>query len=298
MPRYTVLPVRAWALPALFPGVARDWAAPIEAAGSRGNCPVIRKKSSPVPSAVFRFRQRGFSPTNPNPSGGSMVPDKNEMPDFRKRVVVDTAALSWTKNPGLGVSSKVLEDFGGDGRPKTLLVRMEAGVRWSGISFSGGGECFVLEGVLREGDGCYPEGSYVRGPSGRPPTWSTDEGCVFFLKSGYLEEEEQAPAVVSTRETSWLPGLVEGLSVMPLSRSGTRNTALVRWDPGTRFVMHRHYGGEEILVVRGVFEDEHGRYGEGSWIQSPHLSQHTPFSEEGCIILVKTGHLPPGGHTS
>lgn len=227
-----------------------------------------------------------------------MVPDKNEMPDFRKRVVVDTAALSWTKNPGLGVSSKVLEDFGGDGRPKTMLARMEPGVRWSGISFSGGWECFVLEGVLREGDGCYREGSYVRGPSGRPPTWSTAEGCVFFLKSGYLEEEEQEPAVVSTRETSWLPGLVEGLSVMPLSRSGTRNTALVRWDPGTRFVMHRHYGGEEILVVQGVFEDEHGRYGEGSWIQSPHLSQHTPFSDKGCIILVKTGHLLMGGQAS
>jgi anti-sigma factor ChrR (cupin superfamily) len=41
-----------------------------------------------------------------------------------------------------------------------------------------------------------------------------------------------------------------------------------------------------------VFEDEHGRYPAGSWIRSPHLSAHQPFSREGCTILVKTGHLP------
>jgi|UniRef100_A0A7C3LT60 hypothetical protein len=225
-----------------------------------------------------------------------MVLNKNEGPDFRQRVVVDTLAMFWTKNPGFEFSSKVLEDFGEDGRPKTMLVRMEPDARWSGISFSGGWECYVLQGVLQDEADGFPEGSYVRGPAGRPFTWSTVEGCIFFLKTGHLEEDEQEQAVVLTRETSWLPGLVEGLSVMPLSRSGTRNTALVRWDPGTRFVMHRHYGGEEILVIQGVFEDEHGRYGKGSWIQSPHLSQHTPFSDEGCVILVKTGHLPPGGH--
>lgn len=226
-----------------------------------------------------------------------MVLNKNEGPDFRRRVVVDTAAMSWLEKPGFGVSSKALEDFGESAVLKTMLVRMEADSRWPEPSFPVGGELYVLKGVLREGADRYPEGSYLRCPAGRPSTWSTAEGCVFFLKTGHLEEDEQEQAVVLTRETSWLPGLVKGLSVMPLSRSATRNTALVRWDPGTRFVMHRHYGGEEILVVRGVFEDEHGRYGEGSWIQSPHLSQHTPFSDEGCVILVKTGHLTSGGHT-
>jgi anti-sigma factor ChrR (cupin superfamily) len=45
--------------------------------------------------------------------------------------------------------------------------------------------------------------------------------------------------------------------------------------------------------VHGVFADEHGTYPEGSWIRSPHMSQHTPFSEPGCTIFVKTGHLLP-----
>jgi anti-sigma factor ChrR (cupin superfamily) len=60
---------------------------------------------------------------------------------------------------------------------------------------------------------------------------------------------------------------------------------------GTYFNPHRHFGGEEIFVVDGVFEDEHGRYPKGFWLRSPHMSAHKPFSVEGCTILVKTGHL-------
>ena len=60
---------------------------------------------------------------------------------------------------------------------------------------------------------------------------------------------------------------------------------------GTRFTGHRHWGGEEILVVEGTFQDKQGDYPAGTWIRSPHLSQHEPFSDGGCLIYVKTGHL-------
>ena len=54
-------------------------------------------------------------------------------------------------------------------------------------------------------------------------------------------------------------------------------TALVRYAPGGAFPEHAHPEGEEILVLEGEFRDEHGRYPEGTWIRSPHLSQHTPL---------------------
>ena len=44
-------------------------------------------------------------------------------------------------------------------------------------------------------------------------------------------------------------------------------------------------------MIDGVFEDEHGTYPKGTWIRNPHGSTHTPFSKEGCLIYVKTGHL-------
>ena len=96
--------------------------------------------------------------------------------------------------------------------------------------------------------------------------------------------------VIDTTTAPWYQGMVPGLNVMPLMRQGSGST-LVKWAPQTYFNPHRHYGGEEIFVVDGVFEDEHGRYPTGSWIRSPHMSMHKPFSKEGCTIFVKTGHL-------
>ena len=108
--------------------------------------------------------------------------------------------------------------------------------------------------------------------------------------------EPVGPALVTvdTRSAQWRPGLVEGLAVLPLCEFRTEHTALVLGAPGTRFQAHRHWGGEEIYVIDGTFEDELGRYPAGSWIRSPHLSQHRPFSTDGCTILVKTGHLLAG----
>jgi anti-sigma factor ChrR (cupin superfamily) len=47
-------------------------------------------------------------------------------------------------------------------------------------------------------------------------------------------------------------------------------------------------------VIRGTFRDEYGDYPAGSWIRSPHLSEHHPRVNEETLILVKTGHLPQG----
>jgi anti-sigma factor ChrR (cupin superfamily) len=113
------------------------------------------------------------------------------------------------------------------------------------------------------------------------------------VKLRHLHPDDQQGHIIHTRTATWYPGLVPGLSVLPLSEFGTTHTAMVRWAPKTYFNPHRHYGGEEIFVVDGVFEDEHGRYPAGSWIRSPHLSVHKPYSVEGCTIFVKTGHLLP-----
>ena len=79
---------------------------------------------------------------------------------------------------------------------------------------------------------------------------------------------------------------------MPLHNFNNEHTALVKWEPNTIFNTHQHSGGEEILVLEGVFHDEFGQYPKGSWIRTPHLSKHTPFTkEEGALIFVKTGHL-------
>ena len=78
---------------------------------------------------------------------------------------------------------------------------------------------------------------------------------------------------------------------MPLHEHKGESVALVKWPAGEKFQPHTHFGGEEILVLSGEFIDEHGRYPAGSWIRSPHMSQHCPFVEQETVILVKVGHL-------
>ncbi len=214
-----------------------------------------------------------------------------------ERLVLDTRILPWQEKPGLSFSEKVLEEGeAGPSKHRTSILRLAPDGECPVSDFGLGTEIYVLEGLLKCKGVPLPEGSYVRVLTTRPVSLSSDSGCTLFLKTGPLEKGDLEEVIVSTRDTPWSPGLVEGLSVMPLSRSGIRNTALVRWAPGTHFQSHRHYGGEEILVLEGVFEDEHGRYEPGAWMRSPHLSQHRPFSKEGCLIFVKTGHLPSGEH--
>jgi len=85
---------------------------------------------------------------------------------------------------------------------------------------------------------------------------------------------------------------VPGLSVLPLYEHEGVSTALVRWAPDTRFNKHTHPGGEEILVLEGLFRDEDGEYPAGTWLRNPRWSRHTPFTgAEGALIYVKVGGL-------
>lgn len=211
--------------------------------------------------------------------------------DWSERVTVDSSVMDWVNSPSAGVQRKILERDGDEVARATSIVRYEPGSHFFRHAHELGEELFVLEGEFCDESGRFGAGCYIRNPPGSAHAPWSDGGSVLFVKLRYFDPLDQARVVVHTRETPWLQGLVPGLSVMPLHEFGTQHTALVRWAPGTHFNAHRHYGGEEILVVDGVFEDEHGRYPTGSWLRSPHLSQHQPFSREGCIILVKTGHL-------
>ena len=127
-------------------------------------------------------------------------------------------------------------------------------------------------------------------PPGSSHAPFSKDGCELFVKLRHLGVEQIEREIINTKTAQWHQGLVPGLKVMPLMQQGLGST-LVKWDPETYFNPHQHFGGEEIFVVSGVFEDEFGTYKEGSWIRSPHMSTHKPFSKEGCTIFVKTGHL-------
>lgn len=71
-----------------------------------------------------------------------------------------------------------------------------------------------------------------------------------------------------------------------------RVTSVVEYAPKSKFRSHPHPQGEEILVLDGVFQDEHARYPAGTFALNPEGFEHAPFSEEGCTLLVKLRQSP------
>ncbi len=48
-------------------------------------------------------------------------------------------------------------------------------------------------------------------------------------------------------------------------------------------------GGAELLVLRGSFEDEQGRFTEHAWLRLPPGAVHTPVTGDGCELYIKEG---------
>jgi anti-sigma factor ChrR (cupin superfamily) len=211
--------------------------------------------------------------------------------DLSQRCVVDGNTLPWQASPSPLVHRRLLERNGAEVARATSIVRYDAGARFNLHVHDLGEEILVLDGTLSDASGDYGPGTYLKNPAGSSHAPFSEGGCTLFVKLRHLSPDDSERVVVRTQASAWFRGMVDGLTVMPLSEFGTTHTALVRWAPGTYFNPHRHFGGEEIYVVEGVFADEHGSYPQGCWIRSPHMSQHQPFSVEGCLILVKTGHL-------
>lgn len=98
-------------------------------------------------------------------------------------------------------------------------------------------------------------------------------------------------------EIDWAASPMPGVSRRPLDRIGgevARATTIVRFDPGSVFSPHTHDGGEEFIVLEGVFQDEQGDFPTGTYVRNPPTSRHTPGSAPGCVIFVKLWQFDPG----
>jgi len=80
--------------------------------------------------------------------------------------------------------------------------------------------------------------------------------------------------LIHTDTIDWVASPMKGVDRRMLDRIGdevARATSIVRYAPESKFSAHTHAGGEEFIVLDGVFQDE----------------PHTPGSDKGCRIFVK-----------
>ena len=107
-------------------------------------------------------------------------------------------------------------------------------------------------------------------------------------------------AAIHAARLEWTPSPIPGVDRRMLDRVGdevARATSIVRYAPRSRFSPHTHDGGEEFLVLDGVFQDEQGEYPAGTYVRNPPTSRHTPGSEPGCTLFVKLWQFDPDDRT-
>ncbi|QHQ37445.1 cupin [Algicella marina] len=211
--------------------------------------------------------------------------------DFGERVVIRPEDYQWRASPAAGVERMMLDRVGEEVARATTIVRFAPDSWFDAHTHGGGEEYLVLEGVFSDESGDYPAGTYVRNPIGSRHKPHTKEGCTIFVKLCQFEEGDDAQFHVDTRSADYQPGSAEGITVLPLHSVPGETVRMLHFAPGAKGPRHAHEGGEEILVIEGELADEHGRYPAGTWVRNPVGSSHLAYSDTGCLIYVKSGHL-------
>lgn len=213
--------------------------------------------------------------------------------DLMQRAVMNTAAMDWQPSPSGGVWRKRLDLIGSaEAGRVTSVVRYEAGSAFPAHSHPDGEEILVLEGTFSDESGNYAAGSYLLNPDGSSHAPFANQGCTIFVKLRQYAGADRKQVTIDTNAFSWMPEATGVEFKLLYAQSGyTEQMRLERWHPGTRLETHNHLDGEEILVLQGELSDEYGEYSTGTWIRNPPHSSHTPFSRQGCLLYVKTGHI-------
>ena len=106
----------------------------------------------------------------------------------------------------------------------------------------------------------------------------------------HINDDLTQPIFVHAAKLDWLQSPAAGVDRRMLYRVGeevARATTIVRYAPGSVFPRHSHTGGEEILVLEGTFQDEHGDYPAGCYFRNPPGTSHVPAAKDGCTIFVR-----------
>jgi anti-sigma factor ChrR (cupin superfamily) len=102
-------------------------------------------------------------------------------------------------------------------------------------------------------------------------------------------ENNPPPFIVHYGEVKWRHFRSPGISIgnLYIDKEKREITCLMRLEPGVIFPPHRHAGPEEIFVLEGDLTVEGERCDRGDYVRSVPGSAHSPFTEGGCLLLIK-----------
>jgi len=102
----------------------------------------------------------------------------------RERIVIDTSKAAWEPTARTGLRRLPLHaDSGGE---DVALERLEPGAVLAETDCPAGEEILVLTGELRDGDGSYGPGTWIRNPAGYRRALGSNGGATYWVKRGHL----------------------------------------------------------------------------------------------------------------
>lgn len=215
--------------------------------------------------------------------------------DYALRVVVDTNSLEWVESPSQGVWRRRLELTGDPEQGRvTSLVRYDAGAKFPSHDHPMGEEILVLDGVFSDERGDFRRGTYQLNPPGFSHAPFTDSGCTIFVKLRQYGGPGRDVVLKHTDQGQWVDRGIPGVRSQILYRSDALHefARLTEFAAGTAAPRVELPDGEEVFVLSGCLEDEFGSYPMGTWLRMPRGAHHTPRSEVGCTLYVKSGGFP------
>lgn len=103
-------------------------------------------------------------------------------------------------------------------------------------------------------------------------------------------ENNPPSLIVRSRDVKWRPYSVPGISIgrLYMDKEKRQITCLMRLEPGVTFPLHRHADSEEVFVLEGDLIVEGEVCYQGDYIRSVPGSTHSPVTEGGCLLLIKS----------
>jgi hypothetical protein len=105
-----------------------------------------------------------------------------------------------------------------------------------------------------------------------------------------INDNLSAPIVVHAERQDWVLSPAAGVdraNAIPCRRRSRPRDVDRALCSASAFPRHTHGGGEEVLVLEGVFQDEHGDYPAGSCFRNPPGTSHVPATREDCTVFVR-----------
>jgi anti-sigma factor ChrR (cupin superfamily) len=103
-------------------------------------------------------------------------------------------------------------------------------------------------------------------------------------------ENNPPSLIVRSQNVKWKSFGVPGISIgkLYLDKKKRQITCLMRLEPGVTFPLHRHADSEEVFVLEGDLTVEGEVCYQGDYIRSVPGSTHSPVTEGGCLLLIKS----------